>query len=198
MTVYIQRYAQVAAKLLGAVGGEGMHGLSPELLLGVILEMDRPEHQLLGDTRLIMLNSGPLGAVAAQTNQVLVSSSSPGTLTVITHIYSKTNTAMMGIVAGAGFSAAVANAVKHRDARAGGTPGTTLHTKNAAGLLVSIAATRINPGVWVEVNFVQITGAPKAPGTICIENETVNQTLEVYMLGYERPADQHEYDGTVS
>lgn len=201
MTTYLERYAALATKLISSSGGEALHNLSPELMLTVELEGDRPEFALLGNTRLWVARSGLLAAGGAGTfNQVLMSSNSPGLLTVVTHVFTL-QAVNVGIVAGSGFTGPVATAVKHRDARARSVPGTQLFTKNTGAALLggAVGSMLIPASVLLEIPaFVQVTGSPFAQGTIMFENQTSNAALEMWLAGYERPADPHEFDATVS
>ena len=200
MTTYLERFSDVAKRLVSTTGQEALYGLSPELMLTACIEMDRPEWAALGGTKLLMLSGGSFVAGGAgNANQLLISSSSPGLMTVVTAVLALGQSVKMGIFSGTGFSAAIAGGVKFRDARLTGSPGTTIHSKvNVGQSMNTQSAITVPAGVWVPVSFVQVTGAPKAQGTILIENQTLNTTLEVYMLGYERNADAHEFDSTVS
>jgi hypothetical protein len=199
VSTYLDRFAEIAKRLVSSKGGEALHGLSPELLLAVVLEADRPEFQALGGTRLIAFNSGVLAAGGAGTsNQVALSSGTGAILTVVTHVLVGAQTARMGLSAITGATGPVTNGVTYRDNRLRGNPATLLYTKNSVvQLLGSQRWIRLPASVWTAIpGYVQV--AVGSNTLIVIENETTNQALEVIGLGYERVIDAAESHSSVS
>lgn len=207
MPVYLERLAEVAKRLTPGQGEETLQRVGAELLYAIILENDRPEHQLLGQTRLFA-GRVLVSAVAAQYSQVRIGPTSLGSLGVITHFAlggnsQGVNCGSIPIGAANQGSFVQAGVVSFRDMRAKGTPINQFFVKNQVSQLLnsSTAMAVSTPGasspiVWIPLGLIEVPAA-NAQSVFYWESIGVNQPVEICVLGYERGVDTHEIDATV-
>lgn len=199
MTTYLERYAELAKRLVPTVGGEALHGLSPELSFDVTLEADRDEWQLLGGTRL-WLAEPAVAASGANFSSITIGSGSPGWLTVVTGFMPLAATMRYGVRTGnvpGGFAAIGAGTVGLRDSRAIGTATTLAYSRQGAQVLTGVPNLAITNGTFYPFRHV-IATTPRATNWVPYwESTAINQAIDLLIFGYERQAQADELDPTV-
>lgn len=204
MSFAVDRYGELIKRLANVKGGEALREIAPEILLALVLENDRPEHQVLGNTKFWSLEVVS-AQVAGQFSSVLQGAPGPTSLTVIKG-FIPTVACNYGLLQGAtpaGFSPQAA-AGGFRDNRSKGKPGTAQNVfvrQNAAsifaggGILLQAGAGQV---VTLDGFIHVISSHPGVENWLpYFEATVVNVALGLFWWGYERQVEQDENDSTV-
>lgn len=205
MPQYLDRLAEVAKRITPGQGEEVLQRVGAELLYAIILENDRPEHQLLGGNRLF-IGRVALGASVGNFSTVRFGAAvAGGVVAVLTHVIFEAGT--MGVnfamvsTAGAPGGFVAGGVAAFRDGRAKGSPMNGFFTRQTtqvitgAHLFIQAPATAGLVDI-VPLNIVVTSGA-QAQLQPYWETTAVNTALAFTVLGYERALDAHEVDSTV-